>query len=150
MKTLARVLVAGIFVAAFLLNASAAEDPSSLTPEKYALAEQNLLIGVASDNQGLRESAACMLGELKSDNAVIPLMEMLRDGETESSRIVAALALCRIGDLRGVYAVKRATTFDSSEKVQQRCAWFYNEYVHPGTFDIALELAEYPMPFALR
>jgi len=31
-------------------------------------------------------------------------MGMLRDGDTESARIVAALALTRIGDARGVYA----------------------------------------------
>jgi hypothetical protein len=150
MKTFVRVLVAGIFVAAFALNASAAEDTHGLTPEKYALAEQNLLIGIASENQGLQESAACMLGELKSQKAVIPLMNMLREGKSESSRIVAALALCRIGDLRGVYAVKRATAFDESELVQQRCAWFYNEYVQAGTFDIAFEVTEFPSLFALR
>jgi HEAT repeat protein len=150
MNTLARLLAAGIFIAAFMLNASAAEDVHGLTPEKYALAEQNLLVGIASDNQGLKESAACMLGDLQSTRAVIPLMDMLRTGETESVRIVAALALCRIGDLRGVYAVKRATTFDESENVQQKCAWFYNQYVQAGTFDIALQVAEYPMLFALR
>jgi hypothetical protein len=50
---------------------------------------------------------------------------------------VAALALTRIGDSRGVYAVKRATTFDASEQVQKKCAFFVNEYAQPGAFQFA-------------
>jgi hypothetical protein len=108
-----------------------------LTPEQYARAEENLLIGLQSDNEGLREGSAYMLGELQSSRAVIPLMALLRNGESESSRIVAALALTRIGDARGVYAVKRATKFDPSERVQQKCAFFVNEYAQPGAFEFA-------------
>jgi hypothetical protein len=59
---------------------------------------------------------------------------MLHNGEEESARIVAALALCRIGDSRGLFAVKRAATFDPSERVRTSCAWFYEEYVQPGSF----------------
>ena len=99
------------------------------------MAETNLLIGLRSDNVGLSESAAYMLGELKSDKAVIPLMNILHSGDSESSRVVAALALCRIGDARGVYAVKQAAKFDGNEFVQQKCAWFYDQYVQPGSFD---------------
>jgi hypothetical protein len=115
----------------------AGEQQKSLTPEQYARAEQNLLIGVQSDNQGVREGSAYMLGELRSSKAVIPLMAMLRNNEIESSRIVAALALTRIGDARGVYAVKRATTFDPSERVQAKCAFFVNAYAQPGAFEFA-------------
>jgi hypothetical protein len=57
-----------------------------------------------------------------------------RDGD-ESSRIVAALALCRRGDARGTYAVKRAATFDRSEKVRTVAAWFYTTYVKEGSFE---------------
>jgi len=115
----------------------AGEQPRSLTPEQYARAEQNLLIGLCSDNQGVREGSAYMLGELRSPKAVIPLMAMLRNDDMESSRIVAALALTRIGDARGVYAVKRAATFDASGQVQQKCAFFVNEYAQPGAFEFA-------------
>jgi len=122
-----------------LSYASAKLDPGS---EKYEMAETNLLIGLQSDNQGLRESSAFMLGELKSAKAVIPLMNILRSEEHESSRVVAALALCRIGDARGVYAVKQATKFDDSQFVQQKCAWFYDQYVQPGSFDFMAAGAE--------
>ena len=94
----------------------------------------NLLVAVQSENRGLQESAAYLLGEFKCEEAVIPLMAILRGSEYESAREVAALALCRIGDARGVYAVKRAVTFDGSPRVRARCAWFYNQYVEGGTF----------------
>jgi hypothetical protein len=102
--------------------------PDLGSPEKYDRAVVNLIIGIKSDNTGLRESAAFMLGELQASEAVLPLMKILKDSEKESSRIVAALALCRIGDGRGLYAVKQAVRFDESEVVKQRCAWFYQEF----------------------
>jgi len=135
MKTTGRVLGVLLLVAALTALAAGGDKDSGLSKEKYDAAIENLLIGLASDNLGLRESAAYMLGELKADAAVIPLMQMLRSDDHESSRIVAALALCRIGEGRGVYAVKRAASFDESEAVAQRCAWFYDQYVHPGSFD---------------
>lgn len=150
MKTVARILVLGFVVAAIAATASAADNTSAITPEKYALAEENLLIGLQSDNLGLKESSAFMLGELKSGKAVVPLMQMLRESPNESSRIIAGLALCRIGDERGVYAVKLATSYDASDLVQSRCAWFYNEYVHSGSFDFALEVPEVTTYFAQR
>ena len=75
-----------------------------------------------------------MLGEMGSTKAVVPLMRMLRDSDTESERIVAALALCRIGDGRGVYAVQRAVQFDESKNVQALCAWFHEQYAEGGAF----------------
>ena len=120
-------------------------EASALTPQ----AEENLLIGLASSNIGLQESAAYLLGEMNCDRAVIPLMQMLRS-ERESARVVAALALCRIGDARGVYAVKRATSFDESPQVRQRCAWFYDQYVEPGTFAFMAAAPDTPEHLAVR
>jgi HEAT repeat protein len=94
----------------------------------------SLMMAIQSDNQGLRESAAFVLGEIKCAKAIIPLMEMLHNGEKESTRIVAALALTLIGEARGVYAVKQAVRFDTSSRVQVLCAYFYNTYYQPGTF----------------
>ena len=103
-----------------------------VTKESIAI---NLMNGLTSENKGVRESAAFMLGEEKITRAIVPLMKMLRDSEEESSRIVAALSLCRLGEPRGVYAVRMAAKFDNSEKVRTLCAWFYNQYVKPGSFE---------------
>jgi HEAT repeat protein len=137
MKTTVAILAAVVLVLMTASMSMAADTAKGLSPDQYARAEQNLLRGLDSDNLGLIEGSANMLGELKSSKAVIPLMKLLRDGEQESTRIVAALALCQIGDERGLYAVKRATQFDGSERVAQRCAWFYNSYAKAGTFGFA-------------
>jgi len=138
-----------ILLVACLLASTAVAGERTEGAALSAQAEQNLLIGLASDNLGLQESAAYMLGEMSSDRAVIPLMRMLRS-ERASARIVAALALCRIGDARGVYAVKRASSFDDDAQVRQRCAWFYEQYVEPGSFAFMTKAPEVPGQLASR
>ena len=94
------------------------------------LAIQNLLIGLDSDNAGLTTSSAYYLGELSSTEAVIPLMKMLRNSEQEELRISAALALLKIGDERGIYAIKRAIVFDESKRVNDMCEKFYKAHLY--------------------
>ena len=93
----------------------------------------SLIMGINSDNFGLRTSAAYMLGELKCEKGVIPLMRMLKSEDREDARIVAALALLKIGDARGIFAIKQATRFDDSERVRRLCANFYHAYSEKST-----------------
>jgi DNA-binding transcriptional LysR family regulator len=111
-----------------------------------ALVTEELLRKLAACDRCTKEQAAYLLGESKCTKAVIPLMSMLRNGE-ESGRVVAALALCRIGDARGTFAVKRAATFDESAKVRRLCAWYYDQYVEMGSF--AFFAAEPPSPMLI-
>jgi hypothetical protein len=101
---------------------------------RYQQAVQNLLIGLASENDGLRRSCAFILGEIRSDEAVIPLMRALKSGTDEQTQIIAALSLCKIGDARGVFAVKQEARFSDSKKVRNSCSWFYDQYVESGVF----------------
>lgn len=80
-----------------------------------------------------KQIAAFALGEARCTEAVVPLMKMLHDGP-EKCRIVAALALCRMGEARGTFAVKQAARFDESERVRTLAAWYYDQYVQPGSF----------------
>jgi hypothetical protein len=132
MKAMTRIFALVAMLAAVTVSGMAGDNEKPSYDKN--LAEQNLLLGLASDNLGLRESCAFMLGEIGSTKAVIPLMAMLHHG-VESSRVVAALALTRIGEPRGVYAVKQAAKFDTSDRVQKLAAWYYNQYAVPGTFD---------------
>jgi len=88
----------------------------------------NLINGINSGNQGLRLSSTYFLGELKSDEAVIPLMRILKSDENEEARIMAALSLVKIGDARGIFTIKQAINFDSSERVKKLCSIFYQDY----------------------
>ena len=49
---------------------------SQLMPVSYQQIEDNLIVGVLSDNLGLRISSAYFLGEIKSEKAIIPLLKM--------------------------------------------------------------------------
>ena len=90
----------------------------------------NLLEGLKSSNCGLKMSCAYFLGELKSERAVIPLMKMLRDEENECSRLMAALALIKIEDARGVFMVKRQAEFDDCLRVRNICKILYKAVQH--------------------
>jgi HEAT repeat protein len=130
MRTVGRVVVV-LVLGTLLLSTGAASDRAN---EAISRAIPNLLTALESDNAGLRESAAYYLGEYRCEEAVIPLMGLLRNDERESTRIVAALALCRIGDARGTFAVKRAVLFDESARVRTLCAWYYTQYHQPGAY----------------
>ncbi|MGE5679820.1 MAG: HEAT repeat domain-containing protein [Bacillota bacterium] len=90
------------------------------------LIENNLFVGLESDNLGLRISSAQFLGEYKSSRATIPLMRMLHNDKDENARIQAAWSLMKIGDGRGIFMVKQAARFDDSPRVKRICRIFYN------------------------
>jgi len=112
-------------------------DSVLLPSANKALIEENLFIGLASSNLGLQRSCALMLGKIQSDRATIPLMAVLHNSADDNVRVAAAWALCRIGDGRGVYAVKMAVKHDECAKVQATCAWYYENLVKQGTFTFA-------------
>ena len=91
--------------------------------------DKNYLEGMKTDNEGLKISSAYYLGERQSSKAVIPLMKMLHMDKSPSARIMAALSLFKIGDKRGIYALKEAITDDKSEWVRSMCKVFYQMYL---------------------
>ena len=90
--------------------------------------EINYLVGVNTENLGLKVSAAYYLGERKSTKAVIPLMDMLHTESSPEARIMAALSLYKIGDERGIFAIKRAIEYDENEQVKKMCGILYQMY----------------------
>lgn len=108
-----------------LLSASVFAKTNVKSNYNSHLAEASLIEGITSANNGLMVSSATMLGELKSDKAVIPLMKVLRNSSNTAERISAAQALVKIGDARGIYAVKKAAEYDNSQRVRDLCAKFY-------------------------
>jgi hypothetical protein len=125
-KSLVILLTSVLFF--FVIMTSYGFDKSTLNnTETKNAAIKNLLIGLQSDNFGLRTSSAFMLGEIKAEEAVIPLMKMLRTEKNEDARIMAALSLFKIDNPKGIFAVKQATRFDDSERVRRMCTNFYIE-----------------------
>ena len=97
--------------------------------DKYKSIEDNLLVGLQTDNLGLKVSAAYFLGEMRSERAVIPLMKMLKSNTTDEEKLIAALSLCKIKSEKGMFAVKQRIQFDDSERVQRLCDIFYKNYL---------------------
>lgn len=129
MKKIRILFVVILSVFLFNVNLYSQPVPKRSTEMNVDQIFENLLIGTKSCNKGLCSSCAYLMGELCCKKAVIPLMRLLHDAECEEVRILAALSLCKIGDSRGVYAVKRNATFDESERVKRLCLVFYNAYL---------------------
>ncbi|GAB1443275.1 hypothetical protein MASR2M39_21150 [Ignavibacteriales bacterium] len=129
-KFLSFILFAVFFAAIITPAVNASNAPKKSL--SYRQAEINYINGVESDNAGLRLSSTLFLGEMKSDEAVIPLMRVLKNCDDEACRIAAALALTKIGDSRGIYAVKKAATYDESPRVRELSWKFYMSTVKTG------------------
>ena len=100
---------------------------SSLTKKDSAImrGEKNLMIGLNADNYGLKSSAAQILGDIKSQKAVIPLMKILKSSDDDNLRIIAALSLYKIQNPMGMFAVRQAIRFDESDRVRKICRNLY-------------------------
>jgi hypothetical protein len=69
-----------------------------------------------------------MVGVLRCQRSVITLLQILHSSPSEELRILAALSLYKIGDSRGIFALKQAIKFDESKRVQRMCEIFYKAY----------------------
>jgi HEAT repeat protein len=131
MKALAVLFFALIAVQA--VQAQSAE----FTVEKKSAIVDNLTVGIKSENTGLHTSSSFVLSDLVNDGylnaedaskALIPLLKLLKYGETEEVRIAAALALYQLGDEIGIYQLRGVGKFDDDEKVAVVCRNLYYTY----------------------
>lgn len=96
---------------------------------EYSKIENNLLNGIDSENQGLKLSSAYFLGEIQSDKAIIPLLEILHSSDEYSAKQVAALALYKINSARGMFAIKQAIKFEENAQTRRICKILYNQHL---------------------
>ena len=131
MKSLMTVLVSFMF----LLTGLAQE--VEFSAEKKSVIVDNLTNGIVADNSGLNASSANVLYDLidyrylESDNcskAMIPLLRLLNNGETDEVRIAAAFALYKLGNSIGIYRLRGVAIFDENEKVSSICKNLYYSY----------------------
>lgn len=128
MKTLQKLTAFLLFTFLLVISVNAG-NLNKLNQSAYDKTEQSLLVGLDSDNIGLKASSAYMLGEIKSERAVMPLTRMLRNSADERLRYVAALSLIKIGTERSVYVVKQAKRFNDVESVRKLCRSLYSSYL---------------------
>ena len=114
-----------LFVLLFSFHTILAQKPSE---PNYAQIENNLLIGLKSDNLGLKLSSAYFLGEIQSKKATNQLMDLFHCSDNPEVRQVVALALYKINADRGIFVIKRAIKFDEDAQTRRLCKIFYNQH----------------------
>ena len=131
MKSLMMVLFSFLFV-----FTSLAQDVQFSDDEKSTVVD-NLTNGIEADNNGLNASSANVLYDLiadeylesdDGDKAMIPLLKLLKRGETDETRIAAALALYKLGNGIGIYRLRGVAQFDENENVSSVCKNLYYSY----------------------
>ncbi|RPI74110.1 MAG: hypothetical protein EHM47_04520 [Ignavibacteriales bacterium] len=123
------------FVALFAVQTVSAQ--SGFSDEKKSEIVDNLKEAIVSENTGLQTSGALVLSELIHDSflekddaskVMIPLVKLLKEGETEQERIAAAVALYQLGNSIGIYQLRNVGVFDSNEKIASICKNLYYTY----------------------
>jgi hypothetical protein len=110
----------------FISSAFATPPLSKETKINWEKAEKNYIVALASDNDGLRHSAANFVGEYRLKGAVDHLIILLQTDTVEKNRMAAATALMQIGAKEAVKAVEDASVYDGSEKVARFCEQLIN------------------------
>jgi hypothetical protein len=113
-------------------STSTYNDFTVFSEDDYNQIETNMLIGIKSNNTGLQTSCAYFLGEMKSDRAMIPLLKLVTNGESEEARIIAALSLYKIESKIGMYRLKYLAESDGSELARNVFDRLYKVYAVNG------------------
>jgi HEAT repeat protein len=126
-RLIEKTLAISILTMIFAFSALAAT-PKTVQSSKvnWTTAEKNYIAALASENIGLRNSAANYIAEYRLSGAVQSLIERLREDKVEQVRMATALALIQLGDNDGIIAVKEAAIYDGSEKVAKFCEQLLN------------------------
>lgn len=113
---------------------------SKVVVEKYELSEnsvKSLIMGITSENQGLRKSAIFYAGQYKLEAAVDCLIEELQKEEDSSTKILIALSLYKIGNPIAIDYIKEVAAKDENENVKNMFSTIYSEFIFDTSFATA-------------
>lgn len=79
----------------------------------------NLVLGLESDNYGLQRSCIYLAGKYKLDELVGELVSTIENTENSDLKILTALALYEIGDLRGKKALINFFRKEDDDRVKR-------------------------------
>ncbi len=113
MKTFIRFIIA--FALIVMMSNAVNAQPADQPDREY---NQFLISALNDSNVGIRGSAAELLGQRKVQQAVDPLITMLKTEHNNAVRILVALALYNIGDTKALPALKKASQHDKCSSVR--------------------------------
>ena len=126
-----------ILLATFISMQMVFAQSSDFSAEKKSSTVENLTVAIKSDNTGLHTSGAIVLSDLIKESYIessdasltlIPLLKMLKNGETDEERIAAAVALYQLQDPVAIYQLRGVAVSDDNEKVASVCRNLYYSY----------------------
>lgn len=101
---------------------------SEFTKHKYAM--DNLIMGIHSENEGVRKNAIYFAGKYKVVESAEDLIEQLNREDNSSIRILIALALFEMDSKEGMEAVKELSVKDKNLKVRRMATFILDEYLN--------------------
>ena len=120
-------LVAIIFVLLVTDTFGQNQKISDLSKHKYAL--QNLVIGIHSENEGVRESSIYFAGQYRFIDTEDALIEQLKVEKDSDIKVLIGLALFRMNSEKGMNELQMLTKKDSNPRVRRMSQAIYNEYL---------------------
>lgn len=101
---------------------------TEFTQHKYAL--DNIIMGIHSENEGVRKSAIYFAGKYKVKETAQDLIDQLSKEGNASIKILIALSLFEIDSKEGLEEVRKLSLNDNNQKVRRMAAFIYNEYAN--------------------
>lgn len=100
---------------------------SEVSKHKYAL--QNLVMGIQSENTGVRESAIYLAGQYRFFDAENALIKQLRVEKDSDIKVLIGLALFRMNSEKGMNELQILASKDENPRVRKMSQAIYNEYL---------------------
>lgn len=90
---------------------------------------KSLMVGIQSDNAGLKKSSIYLSGMYELDGVVETLISQLRKETDPDTRILIALALYKIGNKEGLDAIEELVKNDDNLKVKRISSAILNQFI---------------------
>lgn len=100
---------------------------TDLSKHKYAL--QNLIMGIQSENDGVRESSIYLAGQYRFIDTEDALIKQLKVERRSDIKVLIGLALFRMNSEKGMNELQQAALRDKDQHVKSMSQAIYNEYL---------------------
>ena len=121
------VLAAILFVLLVTESFGQNQKVSELSKHKYAL--QNLVNGIHSENQGVRESSIYFAGKYRFIDTEDALIDQLKIEKDSDIKVLIGLALFRMNSNKGMNELQKLALSDDNPRVRRMSLAIYNEYL---------------------
>lgn len=90
---------------------------------------ENLLMGISSENDGVRESSIYFAGKYRLIDTEDALINQLKVENNSDIKVLIGLALFRMGSEKGMSEIYNLANSDKDSKVRRMSYAIYNEFI---------------------